>query len=299
MVPVTTLDALIGKHGVPAFIKIDVEGFEEEALAGFTRAVKALSFEFTTIQRDVALACIERCVAIGYTRFNAALGESQSFVTADWVDGEEIARWLTALPQTANSGTSMLPWLDGKRRLQWRSCLAILALIAAGYALTLLIFYPGIMTFDAKFVYEYIAKGVLGDWQSPVMTLLWSLIDPIAPGSGSMFLLIATSYWLGFGLLAFAVSHRSTRIALFLPLLALMPPAFVFVGIIWRDVLFAITWLLAAVIVYAAGQRGARVRLPAQALALALCAFGVLLRPNALIAAPILTAYIVWPSGCR
>ncbi len=153
------------------------------------------------------------------------------------------------------------------------------------------------MTFDAKFVYEYIAKGMLGDWQSPVMTVLWGLIDPIAPGAGSMFLLIATSYWLAFGLLAFAVARRSTRIALLLPLLALMPPAFVFVGIIWRDVLFAITWLLAAAIAFAAGQRGARVRLPAQALALALCAFGVLLRPNALIAAPILAAYIVWPSA--
>ena len=103
-VPVTKLDALIGKHGAPAFIKIDVEGFEEEALRGLTRAVKALSFEFTIIQRDVALACIERCIALGYTRFNAALGESQTFVNADWVGGEEIARWLTGLPHAANSG---------------------------------------------------------------------------------------------------------------------------------------------------------------------------------------------------
>jgi len=54
-------------------------------------------------------------------------------------------------------------------------------------------------------------------------------------GAGSMFLLIATSYWLGFGLLAFALARRSTRLALVLPLLALMPPAFVFVGIIWRE----------------------------------------------------------------
>ena len=65
---------------------------------------KALSFEFTTIQRDVALACIERCVALGYARFNAALGESQTFVNADWVGGEEIARWLAGLPHAANSG---------------------------------------------------------------------------------------------------------------------------------------------------------------------------------------------------
>ena len=103
-VPVTTLDALIGKYGTPAFIKIDVEGFEEEALQGLSHQVKALSFEFTTIQRPVALACIERCVALGYTKFNAALGESQILVNGDWVGGEDIARWLAGLPHAANSG---------------------------------------------------------------------------------------------------------------------------------------------------------------------------------------------------
>ena len=172
----------------------------------------------------------------------------------------------------------------------------VAVLIAAGYGLTLTVFYPGIMTYDAKFIHEDIAKGVLGDWQSPVMTVLWGVIDPVAPGSASMFLLIATSYWLGFGWLAFAVACRSSRVALLLPLLALTPPAFVFVGIIWRDMLFATIWLLAAVIVFAAAESGARFRMMVKALALVLCALGVLLRPNALIAAPILAAYIVWPT---
>src|SRR5450432_2565203 len=164
----------------------------------------------------------------------------------------------------------MQPSPDRAQPLRRRLYLALAALITAGYGLTLLIFYPGVMTYDAKFIHEDIAKGVLGDWQSPVMTVLWGLIDPVAPGAGSMFLLIATSYWLGFGLLAFALARRSSRLGLSLPLLVLSPPAFVFVGIIWRYMLFANSWLLAAAIAFAAAERGARLRVPAQILALAL-----------------------------
>lgn len=102
-VDVTTLDALIAKHGRPAFIKLDVEGFEAEALGGLSRAVRGLSFEFTTIQRQVAFAGIERCKTLGYTRFNAALGESQMLLS-EWVSADGITRWLMELPQSANSG---------------------------------------------------------------------------------------------------------------------------------------------------------------------------------------------------
>jgi hypothetical protein len=181
--------------------------------------------------------------------------------------------------------------------LTWRRILPIGVLVAAGYALTLRVFYPGVMTFDAWYMHSEALRGEAEDWQSPVLTKLWALIDPLAPGAASMFLFIATFYWLAFAVLALALARRSSRLGAAALVLAFAPPAFEFVGIIWRDVPFAASWLLAAALAYGVADRP-RDSWPtaAQALALALVGFGFLLRPNALFAAPILAAYVIWPA---
>ncbi len=172
---------------------------------------------------------------------------------------------------------------------------ALAVTLAASFGLTVLAFYPGYITVDASYVYAEAKAWHFGDWQSPAMGLLWRLIDPLAPGALSMFLLTALLYWTSFGLLAFIALRTSLWVGLLTPLLACAPPAFFFTGMIWRDVQFAVIWLLAAVLAFAATQ-AARARVGLQAFALGLIAYGVLLRPNAVIAAPVLAVYAASPA---
>lgn len=167
-------------------------------------------------------------------------------------------------------------------------------LVVAGFWLTLELFHPGIMNYDARYVYLDGRKGFYGDWQSPVMTWLWTIIDPLAPGSASMFLLIATLYWLGIAILATALARRSPMAGIALPLIALTPPLLALVGVIWRDVLMAACWLLAAAMVFA-GTDGSKRPVFVQVVACALVVLGVLFRPNAIAAAPLLMTYVLWP----
>lgn len=103
-VPVTTLDALIAAHGRPEFVKLDVEGYEAEALAGLSTPVAALSFEYLSAARDVALDCVERLGALGNYEYNWSRGERQRLAERAWVEPEAIRAFLRALPAGAGSG---------------------------------------------------------------------------------------------------------------------------------------------------------------------------------------------------
>jgi hypothetical protein len=112
-----------------------------------------------------------------------------------------------------------------------------------------------------------------------------------------MFLLMAALYWGSFGIIATTVARRSRWLAIATALIAFAPPASFFVGMIWRDMLFADVWLCAAALTYATADRPLRTRWFAQLAAMALVAFGLLLRPNAIFAAPLLAAYVAWPAA--
>jgi FkbM family methyltransferase len=96
-VRVTTLDALAAAHGRPTLVKIDVEGFEPEVLAGLSQPVRTVVFEVLPGASDAAQASLDRLVSLGFTRFNWTIAE-QAVLQADWVSAERLGRMLAALP---------------------------------------------------------------------------------------------------------------------------------------------------------------------------------------------------------
>lgn len=103
-VSVTTLDDLVTRHGVPAFCKIDVEGFEAAVLQGLSRPLPALSFEYVTACLDGTVAALARLEALGDYVFNRSPGESLRLLHQRWRTAAEMAEEARQLPAAAGSG---------------------------------------------------------------------------------------------------------------------------------------------------------------------------------------------------
>jgi FkbM family methyltransferase len=91
-VSVTTLDTVIQKHGVPDYIKIDVEGFELEVLRGLSRPISLISFE-TSRDREGNTAMIQSCLQLlnsrGKIEINLTPAENYTFALPEWLSLEK------------------------------------------------------------------------------------------------------------------------------------------------------------------------------------------------------------------
>lgn len=99
-VQITTLDQLIEDYGLPSFIKIDVEGFEEEVVKGLSQPVPMLSLEFTPEFLQSTVNCIAHLSQLAEIQMNYSLGETACLVLPDWISHQDM---LTRLEDLADN----------------------------------------------------------------------------------------------------------------------------------------------------------------------------------------------------
>jgi FkbM family methyltransferase len=83
------LDTLIERFGLPAFVKMDVEGSELRVLQGLSRPLAALSFEYLPTALHEARACVTRVEELGAYCFNVSVGESYRLESSRWMSGAD------------------------------------------------------------------------------------------------------------------------------------------------------------------------------------------------------------------
>jgi FkbM family methyltransferase len=108
VVPILTLDCLVEHFGMPNFIKVDVEGFEEKVLSGLSAQPPLLSFEFTAAFLAPGLRCLDLEIFQPGSTFNFAYNRDWGYPTKfeenAWLEKNEIKKALLAVEGSDGQG---------------------------------------------------------------------------------------------------------------------------------------------------------------------------------------------------
>lgn len=98
-VEIITLESLINQFGIPKFCKIDIEGYELEALQGLSSPIESMSFEFYSGHKNTCFECVDRIALLDDYEFNWAIGESLRLKELEWIDAVSMKNRIESFSQ--------------------------------------------------------------------------------------------------------------------------------------------------------------------------------------------------------
>jgi FkbM family methyltransferase len=115
-VETTTLEDLIRTHGLPFFVKIDVEGYETSVIRGLKRAVPLLSFETNLPEfRQEGIECVELLDGLDHDgKFNYAADLQRGMALEKWLGAREFSDVLGQCCERAIEVFWRTPLVEGR-----------------------------------------------------------------------------------------------------------------------------------------------------------------------------------------
>ncbi len=162
------------------------------------------------------------------------------------------------------------------------------------FAITLVSFYPGMLSPDSLTNLSDGRNGTLIDINSPVMSFVWGRLDQIVPGPGLMLWLQNLMFWGGCAVFFRSISSESKGLGFLFIFVGLLPHILSHLTVIWKDVAMGTALFLATALIFLAKKKGSKSAVLAAPLFLF---YGYAARLNALPAVfpiAIWWGFVVW-----
>ena len=159
--------------------------------------------------------------------------------------------------------------------------LPLVLLAGFGFTVTLVAYYPGLLTFDSIWQFNQSMSGAYMDHHPPIMAWVWALTNRVIPGPFGMLLLQVSLMWLALLLVADGAARRSIRHAWIIVTVGFLPPIIGIEGEIWKDVQMSAALLFTFALIYRASAGRERIGGVVAALALLPLFYATAVRANA------------------
>src|SRR5262245_8836712 len=106
----------------------------------------------------------------------------------------------------------------------------------AGMCTTVLVFYPGVMSWDSIVQFQQASTRIISGDHPPIMAYVWQYTHQLIPGPFGMMLLHNLMFWTGLALIASACRFGILGATVCILGIGFFPPVFGLLGILWKDV---------------------------------------------------------------